>query len=290
MMHTFDQYTTQLIDLLTVEQLDQYLFRGKSLNIFGSRIYGGQLLGQSVMIASQLCRDHLHSLHACFIYAGDATQPVMYHVTALQQGRSFSRFSINAKQNDQIIFTAMLSFAKHEDGVIYQPDPPEYIFNKHLKTEQTYRESVAHCLPEKLQSLFTQNFHIDIRPLDFIDPTAPSPVSPQYAEYLKTYSTLPAHLPHGIHAAIVAYYSDYSLMNSTLRPHGISYLSAHLQSASLDHSLYFHLPVQADEWMLYDITATITAQARGLNIGQMWQNGQLVCTALQENLIRIRNS
>lgn len=288
MMHTLDQYTLELIDLLTVEQLDQHLFRGKSLNIFGSRIYGGQLLGQSVMIATQLCKDHLHSMHACFIYAGDVTQPVMYHVTPLQQGRSFSRVSIDARQNDKTIFTAMLSFAKHEDGVIYQPDPPDYTFDDSLITEQNYRESVAHQLPEQLQSLFTQSFHVDIRPLDFIDPTAPTAVSPHYAEYLKTYSKLPQNLPIGIHLAIVAYYSDYSLMNSALRPHGVSYLSEHLQSASLDHSLYFHLPCVADEWMLYDMSATVTAQSRGLNIGQMWQNGELVCTALQECLMRVR--
>ena len=288
MMQNLDQQTQQLIDLLSVEQLDQYLFRGQSLNIFGPRIYGGQLLGQSVMIGCSLCQFHLHSMHACFIYAGDVAKPVIYHVTPLQIGRSFHRYAIDAKQNDQTIFTAMLSFARHEDGVIYQPELPDYVFEENLQSEQSYRENVAEKLPAALQNLFTQQFQVDIRPLDFIDPVAPTEKPPKYAEYLKTYSDIPIDYPQALHTAIVAYYSDYSLMNSTLRPHGISYLSDHLQSASLDHSLYFHLPVKADEWMLYDIDAIVTAQARGLNIGQMWQNGQLVCTALQENLMRIR--
>ena len=80
---------------------------------------------------------------------------------------------------------------------------------------------------------------------------------------------------------------DFTLMTTALRPHGLSYISPSLQCASIDHAIYFHRPLRADEWMLYDMEATVSAASRGLNFGRMWQNGQLGST-VQEGLIRLR--
>lgn len=91
-----------------------------------------------------------------------------------------------------------------------------------------------------------------------------------------------------MHQAIVAFYSDFTLMTTALRPHGLSYISPSLQCASIDHAIYFHRPLRADEWMLYDMEATVSAASRGLNFGRMWQNGQLVCSTVQEGLMRLR--
>ena len=91
-----------------------------------------------------------------------------------------------------------------------------------------------------------------------------------------------------LHQAIVAFYSDFTLMTTALRPHGLSWISPNLQCASIDHTIYFHRPLRADDWMLYDMEATISASSRGLNFGRMWQNGQLVCSTVQEGLIRLR--
>src|SRR5690606_9494174 len=84
------------------------------------------------------------------------------------------------------------------------------------------------------------------------------------------------------------FYSDFTLMTTALRPHGLSYISPSLQCASIDHAMYFHKPFRADEWMLYDMDATQSASSRGLNFGRMWQNGELVCSTTQEGLIRLR--
>src|SRR5690606_5307660 len=91
-----------------------------------------------------------------------------------------------------------------------------------------------------------------------------------------------------LHQAIAAFYSDFTLMTTALRPHGLSYISPSLQCASIDHAMYFHKPFRADEWMLYDMDATQSASSRGLNFGRMWQNGELVCSTSQEGLIRLR--
>jgi len=134
-----------------------------------------------------------------------------------------------------------------------------------------------------------RNRHIEIRPVNIDNPFQPQPEAPYYAHYLRTHDQIATEVDEiSLHQAIVAFYSDFTLMTTALRPHGLSYLSPSLQCASLDHAIYFHRPLRADEWMLYDMEATVSASSRGLNFGRMWQNGQLVCSTVQEGLMRLR--
>jgi acyl-CoA thioesterase-2 len=91
-----------------------------------------------------------------------------------------------------------------------------------------------------------------------------------------------------IHQAIVAYYSDYNLLTTSLRPHGVSYANGGVRSASLDHAIYFHSDFKVDQWLLYDMDATISSQSRGMNFGRIWQAGKLVCSVSQESLMRLK--
>jgi acyl-CoA thioesterase-2 len=58
-----------------------------------------------------------------------------------------------------------------------------------------------------------------------------------------------------LHACIVTYASDFTLLDTTLRPFGKSVFSDDLMMASLDHAMWFHRPFRADEWLLYDQSA-----------------------------------
>ena len=282
--------TQQLIDSLTLEQCDDYIFKGKAYALFGARTYGGLILAQALQAAAATTDRPAHSMHGLFVRAGNAYQDILYKVTVLSNGQSFHRRYVEAIQQGCIIFTASVSFAVPEQGLDYQPEVPQYLSPDSLISEQQLRQNILPQIPQHLHADFMQHFPIDIRPLDFINPIQPQPAPTQYAEYLKTLTTLPKNhdLP-SMHQAIVAFYSDYSLMNSALRPHAITYLSPNVQTASLNHSLYFHQVCRADEWMLFQTDATITAQSRGLNLGQMWQHGNLVCSVLQENLMRIHD-
>jgi acyl-CoA thioesterase-2 len=122
-----------------------------------------------------------------------------------------------------------------------------------------------------------------------MNPFQPQPEAPFYAHYIRTHDRIPSNIDEiSLHQAIVAFYSDFTLMTTALRPHGLSWISPNLQCASIDHTIYFHRPLRADDWMLYDMEATISASSRGLNFGKMWQSGQLVCSTVQEGLIRLR--
>ena len=281
--------TQELVELLSLEKLEDHLYRGQSRNLVGKRVFGGQVLGQALRAASYTTDRPAHSLHAYFLYGGDVNAPIIYEVDPLRDGRSFSSRQVRAIQHGRTIFSAMISFAYLEEGLNYQPEEPNYPAPEDLKSENELKEGLVNFLPENVRASFMRDRHVEIRPIDPVNPFQPQPQAPINAHYIRTHDSIPHELDEqSLHQAIVAFYSDFSLMTTSLKPHGLSYISPSLQCASIDHAIYFHRPVRADEWMLYDMEATVTANSRGLNFGRMWQNGQLVCSTAQEGLIRLR--
>ena len=229
-------------------------------------------------------------MHAYFLFGGDVNAPIIYEVDKLRDGKSFVSRQVRAIQHGRTIFSAMISFAHPEEGLDYQIAEPEYPKPEDLISEQELKENIINFVPENIRAAFMRPRHVEIRPVSISNPFQPQPESPSYAHYIKTHEKLAAEVANDIslNQAIVAFYSDYTLMMSALRPHGMNYLTPSLQCASIDHAIYFHKPLKADEWMLYDMDATVSASSRGLNFGKMWQNGQLVCSTTQEGLMRLR--
>lgn len=281
--------TQELVDLLTLEKLEENIYRGISRNLVGKRVFGGQVLGQALRAASYTTDRPAHSLHAYFLYGGDINAPIIYEVDRLRDGKSFVSRQVCAIQHGRVIFSAMVSFANPEEGLNYQHQEPEYPAPETLKSENELKEGILNFVPENVRASFMRERHVEIRPIDPVNPFQPQPEAPYNAHYIRTHDRIPKQLDDiALHQAIVAFYSDFTLMTTALRPHGLSYISPSLQCASIDHAIYFHRPLRADEWMLYDMEATVSAASRGLNFGRMWQNGQLVCSTVQEGLIRLR--
>lgn len=281
--------TQELVELLSLEKLEENIFRGMSRNLVGKRVFGGQVLGQALRAASYTTDRPAHSMHAYFLYGGDIHAPIIYEVDRLRDGKSFVSRQVRAIQHGRIIFTAMISFATPEEGLNYQIAEPDYPAPETLKSEQELKQGLINFIPENVRASFMRDRQIEIRPVHLNNPFQPQPEAPVYAHYLKTHDTLADEVDSvALHQSIVAFYSDFTLMTTALRPHGLSYISPSLQCASIDHAIYFHKPLRADEWMLYDMDATVSASSRGLNFGRMWQKGELVCSTTQEGLIRLR--
>ncbi|MDE9407991.1 acyl-CoA thioesterase [Acinetobacter nosocomialis] len=281
--------TQELVELLTLEKLEENIYRGISRNLVGKRVFGGQVLGQALRAASYTTDRPAHSMHAYFLYGGDINAPIIYEVDRLRDGKSFVSRQVRAVQHGRVIFSAMVSFANPEEGLNYQHSEPEYPAPETLKSENELKEGILNFVPENVRASFMRERHVEIRPIDPVNPFQPQPEAPFNAHYIRTHDRIPKQLDDiALHQAIVAFYSDFTLMTTALRPHGLSYISPSLQCASIDHAIYFHRPLRADEWMLYDMEATVSAASRGLNFGRMWQNGQLVCSTVQEGLIRLR--
>ncbi|MCG8284911.1 acyl-CoA thioesterase II [Acinetobacter seifertii] len=281
--------TQELVELLTLEKLEENIYRGISRNLVGKRVFGGQVLGQALRAASYTTDRPAHSMHAYFLYGGDINAPIIYEVDRLRDGKSFVSRQVRAIQHGRVIFSAMVSFANPEEGLNYQHSEPEYPAPETLKSESELKEGILNFVPENVRASFMRERHVEIRPIDPVNPFQPQPEAPFNAHYIRTHDRIPKQLDDiALHQAIVAFYSDFTLMTTALRPHGLSYISPSLQCASIDHAIYFHRPLRADKWMLYDMEATVSAASRGLNFGRMWQNGQLVCSTVQEGLIRLR--
>jgi acyl-CoA thioesterase-2 len=281
------QLTKELIDVLTLEKIEEDLYRGQSRNFVGSRVFGGQVLGQALRAASLTTDGRpAHSLHAYFLNAGDIAAPIVYQVDRLRDGRSFVSRQVRAIQYGKLIFTMLVSFAPIEEGLNFQVEMPVVPEAESLKTEQELKHLIAPFLPEKVRANLLRERQVEIRPINPTNPFAPVPEVPQRAHWMR----VPTRLPDdpSLHQAIIAFSSDFSLMGTGLMPHGISFMTTSLQAASIDHSMYFHRPARADEWLLYDMDATVTANARGMNFGRMWQDGQLVISTNQEGLMRLR--
>ena len=281
------QLTKELLDILTLEKIEEDFYRGQSRNFVGNRVFGGQVLGQALRAASLTTDGRpAHSLHAYFLNAGDIAAPIVYHVDRLRDGRSFVSRQVRAVQYGKVIFTMLVSFAPIEEGLNFQVDMPVVPEAESLKTEQELKEMIAPFLPEKMRSTIMRERQVEIRPINPTNPFAPVPEAPSRAHWMRVPNRLPDD--PNLHQAIIAFASDFSLMGTGLMPHGVSFMTTSLQAASIDHSMYFHRPARADEWLLYDMNATVTANARGMNFGRMWQDGQLVISTNQEGLMRLR--
>ena len=281
--------TQELVELLSLEKLEENIYRGISRNLVGKRVFGGQVLGQALRAASYTTDRPAHSLHAYFLFGGDVNAPIIDEVDRIREGKSFVSRQVRAIQHGRTIFMCMVSFAAPEEGLNYQISEPEYPAPEQLKNEAELVQSIVEFIPENVRASFTRDRHVEIRPVNPSNPFQPQPEAPSYAHYIRTHSPIAAEQDEiALHQAIAAFYSDFTLMTTALRPHGLSYLSPSLQCASIDHAMYFHKPFRVDDWMLYDMEATISNSSRGLNFGRMWQNGELVCSTTQEGLIRLR--
>jgi acyl-CoA thioesterase-2 len=89
-----------------------------------------------------------------------------------------------------------------------------------------------------------------------------------------------------LHQAVLAYLSDLTLLSVSLIPHGMTF-GPGVVAASLDHAMWFHRPVRADDWLLYDQISPSASGARGFSLGRIHGGGQLAASAAQEGLIRV---
>lgn len=290
-------HTQTLLQMLNLQQdpSGADIFIGQSYDFVGERVFGGQVLAQALMASSLTTDKPCHSLHAYFLVGGDIRYPVHYEVVKLRDGRSLSARQITAVQYidgvRQVIFGMMASHAPmtdemYENSLTYQKSMPSYPSPRSLKDEQEIKLEQLHKVPEQFHERFLRERAVLIKPINPKDPIFPHPTIPRQAVWL-TVPKLDSDTV-AIHQALLAFSSDFYLINTSLLSHGLTYASPKMQMASIDHSLHFHRPFDVSDWLLYDMKSDVTGYDRGLNLGQFWQNGNLVATATQEGLIRQR--
>ncbi len=277
-----------VVVLLDLEKLEENLFRGRQPeNSSVVRVFGGQVAAQALMAAQTTVPSdrHVHSMHVYFILGGDPSIPIVYDVENVRDGRSFTTRRVAARQHGQIIFYMTASFQVDEPGWDHQdkmPDVPGPDESIRLTDVIATRGDEALERWKREWSSFDLRYVGDNRPAD--DPQRELEPAVQRL-WFRGDGTLPPE--RTIHNAAFTYISDLSLLGASLVPHGIHIGSPEVQPASLDHVIWFHRPIQADQWLLYDQASPSASGARGLSTARVFSaDGTLVATVAQEGLIR----
>lgn len=278
----------ELLTLLDVEALEVDLFRG--IGHGGettTRIFGGQVIAQALAAAYKTVPDRLcHSLHAYFIRPGDPSIPVVYQVDRARDGGSFTTRRVVAIQHGKQILNLSASFHKHETGFDYQHDMPITDGPEGLRSRQEIREEIAHNVPESFRKDFLRQRPFEIREVAPYDHFAGHKSSDQNAMWFRM-AAAENQAPQMQHI-LLAYASDINLLGSSLRPHGLTWFRPdQVMTASLDHAMWFHKPVNFSDWHLYSMDAPFTGFGRGFNRGTIYRHdGELVASVAQEGLVR----
>lgn len=276
-----------LIAILDLEQIELNLYRGHSPETSWQRVFGGQVIGQALMAAYRTVADDrfCHSLHAYFIRPGDPKVPILYEVDRARDGKSFTTRRVTAVQHGKQIFNLAASFQVQEDGFEHQSEMPNVPAPEDLPTERERREAIMDKLPEEVREHFTRPRPIEMRAVDPQEFIRPEPMDPEYTVWFRSVSKLPKDV--AMQQCVLAYASDMTLLDTCIRPHGVSWMSGKLQSASLDHAMWFHHPFNTEDWMLYTHDSPSSVGARGFNRGSIYtRDGLLVASVAQEGLIR----
>lgn len=285
---------TGLADLLQqfqLERLEVNLFRGQSRDTGSPQVFGGQVLGQALMAAHCTIEDGrvVHSMHAYFLRRGDFTKPIVYNVDRSRDGGSFSARRVVAVQNGEQIFICSASFQTPENGLEYQASAPPVPPPEQLKPLTKPSQADIDKLPEKLRRWLQIERPFEFRPVQPYNPLAPVATQPVRQIWMRAVDRLPDD--DTLHRCLLAYMSDYWLLDTSTMPHGSSFLRGNLIMASIDHAIWFHRHARVDEWLLYSLDSPSSSGARGFARGSFHsRDGVLVASTAQEGLIRLVQS
>jgi len=277
----------ELVNLLDLEAIEVNLFRGVSPDENRQRVFGGQVAGQALVAATRTVEPgrFVHSLHAYFLRPGDPTVPILYEVDRIRDGKSFTTRRVVAIQHGKAIFNLQASFHVVEPGPDYQPPMPLNV--PPAESLPDFKTLMA-PYKDKMGEWYDRPRPIDLRHVDADPFHRQGKVSYSQKAWLRADGTLPA-VPT-LHACIVTYASDMTLLDTTVLPFGMSWETPGMQMASLDHAMWFHRPFRADDWLLYDQHPISTGGARGLAGGAIYTaDGHLAVSVVQEGLVRVGN-
>jgi acyl-CoA thioesterase-2 len=285
-----NQLLDDLLKVMTLERLELNLFRGESRDIGSPQVFGGQVLGQALMAATATVDNRVvNSLHAYFLRRGDFNAPIVYEVDRARDGNHFSTRRIVAIQHGAQIFNMSASFQTAESGIEHQLTMPDVPAPEELPNfEEQVRDLLPH-LPAGMRRALEQK-----RPFEFRPVHPPSFLKPQKSPPLKymwfrAIAKLPDDEP--LHRCLLAYASDFHLLDTAMMPHALTLTSPQLVIASIDHAMWFHRAVRVDDWLLYATDSPSASGARGFARGSVFsRDGRLVASTSQEGLVRVVQS
>lgn len=292
-----------LVDLLDLRPVDAAgaassttavaVYEGDSSPQPGGHVFGGQVMGQAVTAVGRTAPEgrRIHSMYSYFLAPGDPAHPIRFEVDALRDGGSFSVRRVLATQpgrteeeGERTILAMTASFQEEQEGLEHAEHAPEAPDPEGLPTTAEVLAGIDHPVAEYWS---TQ------RPIDIRHVTDPIYLRPDEnggtidAQMVWMRTLAPVDADPLLHDAILAFASDYTPFEPILRKQGLSWMTPGLKMATIDHAIWWHRHVRADEWLLYVQRSPSASGGRGLTHGQIFdRSGELVATVTQEGMIR----
>ena len=262
------------------------IFTGPSQWMPLGRVFGGQVLAQSLIAAMRTVPDErvVHSMHGYFLRPGDVNLPITFSVDRIHDGRSFATRRTQAYQDGLPILSMIASFQDEDEGLDHQVDMPDDL--PEPESLPNSAASLAH-IDHPVAQYWASDRPFDMRHV-------PSPVYltvegehvAHQAVWIKSVGPLPDD--PDLHRAALAYASDYTIMESAMRRHGIAWATPGLKAASLDHAMWWHRFGRVDEWLLYTQESPSATGGRGLSLGRIYsRDGRLLASVAQEGMLRV---
>jgi len=280
-----------LVRVLDLEPLEHNLYRGQTQKQGWQRVYGGLVLAQALTASIRTVEpDRLaHSMHGYFLLGGDPGHPIVYDVERVRDGTSFNTRRVKAIQHGRPIFVLSVSFQKAEAGFQHQTEMPDVPPPENLPTVKELQERFADKLPANLRSFWQRERPFEMRPVDASRYLTRAKTAPKQNIWMRANGRL-GDDPN-LHRCLLAYASDFTLLDTALIAHGKLLFDTDVQLASIDHAMWLHAPVRVDQWLLYTQESTFAGGARGFCRGNIYtREGVLVASVTQEGLMRQRDT
>jgi acyl-CoA thioesterase-2 len=280
----------ELFSILDLEKLEHNLYRGRSPKESWQRVFGGQTIAQALVAAQRTVEPdrHVHSLHGYFMRPGDTTVPIVYEVDRIRDGGSFTTRRVVAIQHGQAIFSLEASFQLDEEGLEHQmPMPLGVPEPESLPSQNDILKAYGDAVPPGIKLYWERDRPIEMRPVILQHYVSREKLAPVQHIWIRTTGPVPAD--RALQAAVLAYLSDMTLLDTSTFAHGRAVFDRDIQAASLDHAMWFHRQHALDEWLLYTQDSPSTQGARGFTRGALYgRDGTLIASVAQEGLIRVR--
>lgn len=279
----------KLLETLDLERIEENLFRGTSPDQSWQRVFGGQVIAQALVAAQRTVPvdRFCHSLHSYFMRPGDPATPIIYDVDRIRDGGSFTTRRVVAIQHGHAIFSLSASFQKDEEGLDHQATMPDVPGPDEVPHGEDLNQTILKRAPEAVRRYWERPRPIEFRPISFDHYLTTDKLEPVQRVWVRC----PGEIgdDRALNAAVLAYLSDMTLLDTSLFAHGLSVFDKRIQAASLDHAMWFHRPVRVSDWLLYAQDSPSSSGARGLTRGSLYSaDGVLTASVAQEGLIRPR--
>ncbi len=291
---TMDMLTAGLIWLLDVmpgEAEGHFTGRRKPGGV--GRVYGGQVIGQALMAANKTVPEDrpVHSLHAYFMRPGSEDFEIDYHVEADMDGGAFSNRRVVAMQQGKPILNMIASFHRREPGFGHHRPMPDVPPPETLPTMRDYYERHPEQMAAGPMRMIMQPSPIEFRPVGLpVLAVRDEPGEPAAECWVRVGGGKPLGVAQSVQRATLALVSDALLLATAYIPHRLQLTGANVQSASIDHSVWFHDDVECGDWLLYVLDSPWAGGARGIGRGHFYtREGRLVASVAQEGLMRVRS-